>query len=240
MFRQLVRVAVECNVRAIFMENVSMLKTLQKGVIFERYKGILEDNGYPYLFDDVFNTKDYGGIAQNRNRLYMVAFKEHEDYITFSKEMKERMVKIPYPRGYWDIIDPSVMAEQKYYYSQKKMLRFEEDVEPVVKDIGTIYQYRRNYTRTNKNGLCPALTASMGGGGHNVPLIKDNYGIRKLTPEECLAFQGFPKEFEFPDIADGYKYKQVGNSVSVPVVARIANILVYSLDKAREVTGASS
>ncbi|MBN1838405.1 MAG: DNA cytosine methyltransferase, partial [Campylobacterales bacterium] len=79
----------------------------------------------------------------------------------------------------------------------------------------------------NKNKLCPTLTANMGTGGHNVPLIKDNFGIRKLTPAECLNFQGFPKTFSFPDIPQSQKYKQVGNSISVPVVTQIIyNILV--------------
>lgn len=231
MFRQLVRVAVECNVRAIFMENVSMLKTLHNGEVFDRYNQILNENGYPFLFAEIYNTKDYGGVAQNRNRLYMVAFKNHADYKTFKEDMKKLMVKKEKPIGYWGIIDPSIKTDEKYYYSQQKMLRFNEDVLPVVTEIGTIYQYRRTYTRKNMNGLCPALTASMGGGGHNVPLIKDEFGIRKLTPKECLAFQGFPKDYDFPDIADSYKYKQTGNSVSVPVVARIAEILVESLKK---------
>lgn len=70
----------------------------------------------------------------------------------------------------------------------------------------------------------------MGTGGHNVPIIRDDHDIRKLTEQECLAFQGFPKNFEFPnDVARGQRYKQVGNSVSVPVVTKIAKSIVRSL-----------
>ena len=43
----------------------------------------------------------------------------------------------------------------------------------------TVYQWRRVYVRENKSGECPTLTANMGTGGHNVPLIKDDNGIRK-------------------------------------------------------------
>jgi DNA (cytosine-5)-methyltransferase 1 len=72
----------------------------------------------------------------------------------------------------------------------------------------------------------------MGTGGHNVPLIIDDFGIRKLTPEECVGFQGFPSEFSFPDtISNGSKYKQAGNSVSVPVVKRIAKNMISALSK---------
>ena len=66
---------------------------------------------------------------------------------------------------------------------------------------------------------------------YNVPLIIDDFGIRKLTPEECVAFQGFPDDFSFPNtIANASKYKQAGNSVSVPVIRRIAENLIRALD----------
>ena len=86
----------------------------------------------------------------------------------------------------------------------------------------TIYQWRRKYVRENKNGVCPTLTANMGTGGHNVPLVLNKKGIRKLTPRECANFQGFPKNFKLPNIADSALYKQFGNSVSVPIIERIA------------------
>ena len=54
--------------------------------------------------------------------------------------------------------------------------------EVVKKD--TIYQLRRIYVRENKSNLCPTLTANMGTGGHNVPIIKDDFGIRKFIPVE--------------------------------------------------------
>ena len=71
----------------------------------------------------------------------------------------------------------------------------------------------------------------MGTGGHNVPLIKDKYGFRKLTPSECIEFQGFPEEFYFPqEMAKGHCYKQAGNTVVVPVIKRIADEMVRVLD----------
>mgnify|MGYP001011294107 CR=1 FL=1 len=62
----------------------------------------------------------------------------------------------------------------------------------------------------------------MGMGGHNVPIIKVKKGIRKLTPLECARIQGFPLDYKLPNIADSALYKQVGNSVSVPVIKAIA------------------
>jgi DNA (cytosine-5)-methyltransferase 1 len=62
----------------------------------------------------------------------------------------------------------------------------------------------------------------MGTGGHNVPLILDDKGIRKLTPKECFNLQGFPSDFILPEISDCHLYKQAGNSVTVSVIERIA------------------
>ena len=73
----------------------------------------------------------------------------------------------------------------------------------------------------------------MGTGGHNVPLVKVHDGIRKLTPSECLAFQGFSKNFKREGISDAQVYKQAGNSVSIPVIEAIATNIKLSLDGCR-------
>ena len=86
-----------------------------------------------------------------------------------------------------------------------------------------VYQWRRIYVRENKSNVCPTLTANMGTGGHNVPLVLTDHGIRKLTPMECFKIQGFPKSFIIPNgISNTRAYKQAGNSVVVPVIERIA------------------
>jgi len=82
------------------------------------------------------------------------------------------------------------------------------------------------YVRENKSNECPTLTANMGEGGHNVPLILDSNGIRKLTPRECFNLQGFPSSYKLPELCDSKLYKLVGNAVSVPVVKLIADRII--------------
>jgi DNA (cytosine-5)-methyltransferase 1 len=112
----------------------------------------------------------------------------------------------------------------KYYYKNTSAIwsKLEENVI----NKNTIYQYRRVYVRENKSCECPTLTANMGSGGHNVPLILDDKGIRKLTPRECFNFQGFPASYVLPGMADSHLYKLSGNAVSVPVVKLIAERLI--------------
>jgi DNA (cytosine-5)-methyltransferase 1 len=72
----------------------------------------------------------------------------------------------------------------------------------------------------------------MGMGGHNVPIVKDKKGIRKLTPYECARIQGFPKSFKIPkNLADSALYKQFGNSVSVTVIEAIAKNMMKAVSQ---------
>ncbi len=120
------------------------------------------------------------------------------------------------------------MVEDKYYYTEES--RYYEMLKETIKTQDTIYQLRRVYVRENKSGLCPTLTANMGTGGHNVPLILGDHGYRKLLPIECFRFQGY---FDFkiaPGMANSHLYKQAGNSVVVPVVKRIAERLNHAME----------
>ena len=101
---------------------------------------------------------------------------------------------------YADMLEESV--DDKYYYSDRFKV-FGEIEKEITKNISenVLYQYRRFYVRENKSNCCPTLTANMGSGGHNVPLLKDDKGIRKLTPRECFNLQGFPKDYKLPDVA---------------------------------------
>ena len=110
----------------------------------------------------------------------------------------------------------------KYYYD-KNFKVFNEIKKSVIKHINknTIYQYRRHYTRENKSNVCPTLTCNMGSGGHNVPLLLDNKGIRKLTPRECFNLQGFPIDYKLPNISDSKLYQLSGNAVSLPIIKLI-------------------
>ena len=105
-----------------------------------------------------------------------------------------------------------------------------EELKQAITSKDTIYQWRRVYVRENKSNLCPTLTANMGEGGHNVPLILTKYGIRKLTPKECLNFQGYPAKYQFPDtLANSACYKQAGNSVAVPLIQRVCQQILQIL-----------
>lgn len=194
------------------LENVKNLQSHDKGKTFKIIINCLNDLGY-YTKVKVLNSMEYGNVPQTRERIYIVGFKNknHTDNFEFPNKII-RTVKIK------DILDKNV--DQKYYYNDKPLF---EKLNGKVLRSDTCYQWRRIYVRENKSNVCPTLTANMGTGGHNVPIINDGKGIRKLTPQECLRFQGFPTTYLLPkDLTDSRLYKQIGNSVTVTVIKRIA------------------
>ena len=91
-----------------------------------------------------------------------------------------------------------------------------------LKDRKAIYRIFDSGVSAKGHYHCPTLMANMGTYPDRVPVILDDFGIRKITPYECLALQGFPKEYRFPKIPMASAYKQCGNSVVVLVIRRIA------------------
>lgn len=224
LFFEITRILEYKRPKAILLENVKNLEGHDKGNTFRIIKEQLELLGY-HVHHKVLNTMEYGNVPQNRERIYIVGFLSEEAYANFEYPKPVELTKTIH-----DIIDITEKKPLGLYYENSKY--YPELVKTMTKK-DTVYQWRRVYCRENKSNVCPTLTANMGTGGHNVPLILDNFGIRKLTPEECVGFQGFPEEFEFPkDISNASKYKQAGNSVSVPVIKRIAENMIKALEAA--------
>lgn len=215
LFFELERIFKSKKPRIIFLENVKNLVGHDNGNTFRIILEKLENAGYHVKYQ-VLNAMTHGDIPQNRERIYIVAFRSKRLYQKFEfprpLELNTKLDKV---------IDFNTKMEDRYYYTDT--CKFYQNLKDEMKSQETIYQWRRVYVRENKNKVCPTLTANMGTGGHNVPLILTDHGIRKLTPKECFNIQGFPKKFRLPtDTANTHLYKQAGNSVVVPVISRIA------------------
>jgi len=218
LFFRIADILTERKPQAILLENVKNLKGHDNGKTFKIIKETLESFGYHIKFE-VLNSMTHGNIPQNRERIFIIGFldKEKADAFKFPNE-------IPLTKSFKEFIVNKV--DNKYYYNEKPLY---EKIKDNINSEDAVYQWRRRYVRDNKKGVVPTLTANMGSGGHNVPIIKNEKGIRKLTPKECFMLQGFPEYFKLPELADSKLYHQAGNSVTVPVVQRIAQEMVRVL-----------
>jgi len=230
LFLEIVRILKDKQPKAFLLENVKNLLSHDKGQAYIFIKEKLAEVGYG-VTEKVLNASTHGNVPQNRERVFIIGIRKditNVNNFCFPNPIK-RATKIE------DILDTTTKKDARYYYIASKG----DIAQKVLKEAvnkNTFYQWRRVYVRTNKTGVCPTLTANMGTGGHNVPIICDDYGVRKITPEESLKLQGFPNSQIFPEgTADTTKYKQVGNSVCVPVVARVAKNLAGYLHKKKAI-----
>jgi DNA (cytosine-5)-methyltransferase 1 len=204
------------NPKIVILENVKNLQSHDDGNTFKIIIDNLEKLNY-YIKYSILNTSKITGIPQNRERIYIVCFKDKIMYDNFDFNFPEIDLK-----PITEFLENNI--PEKYYYNDSTIIYNELETN-VIKHIttNTIYQYRRYYVRENKNNVCPTLTANMGSGGHNVPIILDDKGIRKLTPRECFNLQGFPSNYKLPSISTSKLYSLAGNAVSIPVVSLISN-----------------
>lgn len=229
LFFELVRMLKAKQPRAALFENVKNLVGHDGGNTFRVICGALEALGYSYSYQ-VLNAMYYGNVAQNRERIYIVAFRDQKD---FEKFVWPEPVKLT--STVKDLIDFTGRVDSHYYYTEgrfKGSIYRELEEAMADDDINkpAVYQWRRKYVRKNQSGVVPTLTANQGEGGHNVCLVKTATGIRKMTPRECFNTQGFPKTFKLPNQSESRLYKQAGNSVCVTVIHRIAEQMVKALD----------
>jgi len=208
--------------KIIILENVKHLLNHENGKTFQKITTEIQSAGYWFRNNNavVLNTKEHTRIPQNRERLFMVAlnwdiFKKND--FLFPEE-EEGLDPLKYYLDLDEKADDDLYFDLDSKYGRlfaEKMADGEE---------GSVYLLRRWYVRENKSNCVFTLTANMGEGGHNVPVIRDRWGVRKLSPRECLRLQGFlDNEFSFPEeISKTQRYRQIGNAVTVSLVAKIA------------------
>ncbi|MCQ2741077.1 MAG: DNA (cytosine-5-)-methyltransferase [Alphaproteobacteria bacterium] len=159
LFFEIMRLVDTLQPEYLFFENVKNLEGHDNGNTFKTILNELKIRDY-FVKYQVMNTCEYSDIPQNRERIYIVAFKNKAifDNFSFPKKINKR-------KSIKDLLDDEV--DGIYYYTEKN--NFYPSLKEQMKDDNTVYQWRRIYLRENKNNLCPTLTAKMSMGGHNVP-----------------------------------------------------------------------
>lgn len=210
LFFEIMRIADELQPPIIFLENVANLTEHDNGKTFNVIHNELASRDYfiRYLIADAC---DYG-VPQHRTRTYIVAFKSKDACDKFKFPEKGKLEK-----RIFDIIDRTQKADDKYYLSADSPEYKKLNI--AMKDSEQIYRFSDYGIQSSKDGISFTLKANMGTWRNRVPFIRDNFGIRTITPTECLALMGFSKGYSFPDtVPQKEQYKQCGNSVVVPTV----------------------
>ena len=220
LFFEIMRIADELLPPVIFLENVANLTEHDNGKTFNVIHNELASRDYfiRYLIADACEY----GVPQHRTRTYIVAFKSKDACDKFKFPEKCKLEK-----RIFDIIDRTKKADDKYYLTADSAEY--QKLNAAMKDNNQIYRFSDYGIQSSKDGICFTLKANMGTWKNRVPYIRDDFGIRTITPTECLALQGFVKNYGFTGMTLENSYKQCGNTVCIPVVFKIASILLNTV-----------
>ena len=233
LFMDVARICEHHKPKVIFCENVKGLVIHDKGRTFKVITKTFQDLGYT-VYSQVLNSKNFG-VPQNRERIYLVAFRNDiaPDNFMFPVTTDDtKRIK--------DIIEEEAVPA-KYYLSETYLQTLKNHkARHAAKGNGFGYEIRA------WDDIAGAIVC--GGMGRERNLVVDERqkdltptthikgeinkeGVRKMTPREWARLQGFPDSFKLP-LADVHLYKQFGNSVTVNVIEAIAEKIKEVLDNA--------
>lgn len=213
LFFEICKVIDEKQPKIVFLENVANLTEHNNGKTFNTIHNELSERNY-YIRYLIADACDYG-VPQHRTRSYILAFKNKEacdEYVFPDKRQLGKHIA--------DIIDTKVKADDRYYYLLGTSKY--EKLNAVINDDKQIYRFSDWGIQSSKDGISFTIKANMGTYYDRVPIIKDKFGIRRITPLECLAIQGYPYNFRFGEnVPEKEQYKQAGNTVCIQLIKEL-------------------
>jgi len=226
LFFDVVRICARHRPKVVFCENVKGLTMHDKGRTFTIIKRTLEEIGYT-VYDKVLNSRDFG-VPQNRERIYIVAFRKDIDSSRFrfpeptdsEKRLRDIIEKEPVSAKYYlsNVYLETLRRHRARHEAKGHGFGYEvrgwDDIAGAIV-CGGMGRERNLITDDRQKDLTPVTHIK----GH-----VNNEGIRRMTPREWARLQGFPDTFKL-SLADVHLYKQFGNSVSVPVIKEIAMVI---------------
>lgn len=197
---------------AFLLENVPGLKNHDNGETFKLIIKILKELNYS-VFYKILDAKDFG-VPQKRKRVYIVGF---------SDNIYNKKINFEFPVGSKEnmyineFLESNVSGYTISKHLQESYLFKKNDGLPEIIDQNSKIQVKTLVSTYHK---IQRLTGTF---------VKDGEtGLRLLTKNECKAIMGFPKDFIIP-VSRTQMYKQLGNSVAIPVVEEISKVLIKKL-----------
>lgn len=212
LFFDIERIIREKRPEAFLLENVKGLVSHDKKRTFRIIKKRLDELGY-FVHYKILNTIDFG-LPQKRERIYIVGFLDNYAFEFPSKGINE-------PLSLEDILEPDNQIDEKWFSSEYIKKKRKEAIEGKNVPVPSIWH-------ENKSGNVsplPYSCALRAKASFNYLLVN---GYRRLTPREQLRLQGFPDDFVIEGSETSIR-KQIGNSVSIPVIRSIAREMLQAM-----------
>lgn len=203
--------------KAFMLENVKNLCSHDKGRTFKIILESLDELDYD-VFYEVLDGQNY--VPQHRERILIVGF----DRKRYGQDVKFEFALTPVkPKPVMrDILETSV--DDKYTLTDN-LWTYLQNYAAKHKAAGNGF----GYGMASMDGVSRTISARYYKDGSEILIAQDGKNPRRLTPRECARLQGFPDTFKIP-VSDTQAYRQFGNSVVVPLMKNVAELIVRELD----------
>jgi DNA (cytosine-5)-methyltransferase 1 len=219
MFFEIERILTDKKPKTFILENVVGILSHNEKNTVNTIRKKLKNIGYD-IFEKILDAKDFG-LPQNRRRWFCVGFRKDLAISTFEFPSGEELTKTVY-----DFLEKDVTGHEITEIATKHINSHYQKFKKTSKSMTIASEVRPSRCSMRDDGLVPCLTAKMGTGGNNVPIIVEQG--RKLTVKECLQLMGFKQDFQMIENKH-QSYKQIGNSVAVPIIASIASRVIKKI-----------
>ena len=217
------------NVKGLINHDGGKTFTTMLNLLAKEVNGIATETSSPdnlgyYVFWKVLNARDFG-IAQNRERVFLVGFKQRPINFEFPKKSDKEPSLSRLLETDKDAKRLSLQSQGyvKHYLEKHPLCESIKDLDCLI-----AYEIRKSRTNFRFDDLSPCLTTKMGTGGNNVPYLVNQ--ARFLSLRECLKIQGFPANFKLTK-SYSHALRQIGNSVAVPVVRAVVKNAVEACSR---------
>ena len=227
LFFDVARIIAAKKPRAFFLENVKNLVSHDGGNTFKVIIRTLRDElGYNVHYK-VINGKHW--VPQNRERIFIVGFREENAFSWDNLVVPDKEHKLK------DILHPedgSESVEEPYTIGAKakvnKKYVLSDRLWAYLQEYAARHRAKGNgfgYGLVTGDDIARTLSARYYKDGSEILVSRgEGNNPRRLTPRECARLMGFPDSFKIP-VSDTQAYQQFGNSVIVPLISEVANLM---------------
>lgn len=242
LFFDVARILAAKRPKAFMLENVKNLVSHNKGHTFQVIRNTLEDELGYQVFWKVIDGQLW--VPQHRERIIIVGFREKTEFSWDDLVIPQNQPLLK------DILHPedgSEPEEHPYTTGIKATVHpkytLSDHLWKYLQDYAAKHKARGNgfgYGLVTKNDVARTLSARYYKDGSEILVSRGGRkNPRRLTPRECARLMGFDDKFRIV-VSDTQAYKQFGNSVVVPLIKAVAQLMKpYILDEAENVCSAA-